>query len=182
MKQSLKSLKRTTLTLKKNKSFIHHIPIYTTKPKPRISLLVKSRNKKKVMDLDWCTVCNRHTNGSLYCSEECRLMDTPDELKSAPAPIRTSNLKSLKESRSRAYSVSSEDEDEIVDRTFGTKSISFATRYGERKESFTEADYIMAFAKPFGLDHRQRLEDNRKEQKKMAKYVMRRGLPSAYNI
>ncbi|KAI9230729.1 MAG: hypothetical protein DHS80DRAFT_28619 [Piptocephalis tieghemiana] len=27
------------------------------------------------MDLDWCTHCDRHTDGGLYCSKECRLAD-----------------------------------------------------------------------------------------------------------
>uniref|UniRef100_A0A1D1XKP5 Extender of the chronological lifespan protein 2 n=1 Tax=Anthurium amnicola TaxID=1678845 RepID=A0A1D1XKP5_9ARAE len=27
------------------------------------------------MDLDWCLICERKTQGSLYCSEECRFKD-----------------------------------------------------------------------------------------------------------
>ncbi|RIA93236.1 hypothetical protein C1645_762884 [Glomus cerebriforme] len=27
------------------------------------------------MDLDWCLICERKTDGALYCSEECRFKD-----------------------------------------------------------------------------------------------------------
>ena len=41
----------------------------------------------KIMDLDWCIVCDKHTSGGIYCSQVCRNKDTPNELKGKPPVV-----------------------------------------------------------------------------------------------
>jgi len=74
------------------------------------------------MDLNYCTVCYRETNSSeLYCSESCRLHDTPDDMRKhsnvVPAtisPTRDSGFASAKRMgfRFRNYSCSSSDDED----------------------------------------------------------------------
>jgi len=74
------------------------------------------------MDVNFCTICYRETNGSeLYCSETCRLQDTPDDMRAlssvVPAPVSPtgdSGFAAAKRMgfRFRHYSGSSSDEEE----------------------------------------------------------------------
>jgi len=73
------------------------------------------------MELNFCTVCSRETDGDLYCGPSCRESDTPEDLRhlSPVEPLRSSPTSTAGFGfarapgfRFRAFSASSDDEDD----------------------------------------------------------------------
>ena len=73
------------------------------------------------MELNFCTVCYRETSGDLYCGTFCRESDTPDDLRhmtpvaslrSSPTATAGFSLARAQGFRFRAFSTSSDDEDD----------------------------------------------------------------------
>jgi len=155
------------------------------------------------MDLDYCSVCYQPTDGSsLYCSNVCRLADTPGEMRDESSlssfqasPTNTNGFQLASLQFRSVYGSSFDDLEEDFtelstketdgERDFyaaqrPTSSPREAPKRATTAAKFTknqsiDTDWTILSSKPAGIDHRQK-----KTYKQFNQYVFKKELPSLF--